>query len=260
MRKLGDIFQDKSGQCRGNTNLIFIHSTQLTKHLLVTTPNFLTLYHTQERRSFTVLIYLCHSWARVNFSLGSSLLRSLYHTLYCTLYTCTVPSTEAGHWLRLCHSPGLHSPGLNLTLTLRQQHTASTKRDPANFQMQSHSVGKYLHSQASLCIQLQPLPACQISLKSRTVSNSELAKLGLNWYWQPLLANHHDDTSIAFAISSEKQTFGFPLVFQILSLCLIHSHHFLFGCLVTTDDLHAENYPGALVLQFLWLWLPAGQG
>ena len=26
----------------------------------------------------------------------------------------------------------------------------------------------------------------------------------------------------------------------------MYSHHFLCGCLVITDDLHEENYPGAL--------------
>ena len=174
MRKLGDIFQDKSGQCRGNTNLIFIHSTQLTKHLLVTTPNFLTLYHTQERRSFTVLIYLCHSWARVNFSLGSSLLRSLYHTLYCTLYTCTVPSSEAGHWLRLCHSPGLHSPGLNLTLTLWQQHTASTEREtPPTFKCKvTQLVNIYILRPLSVSSSSHSLLARYLSRVELSISQS----------------------------------------------------------------------------------------
>lgn len=32
MRKLGDIFQDKGGQCRGNTNLIFILRTTSSHH------------------------------------------------------------------------------------------------------------------------------------------------------------------------------------------------------------------------------------
>ena len=102
MRKLGDIFQDKSGQCRGNTNLIFIHSTQLTKHLLITTPNFLTLYHSREneRRSFTVLIYLCHSWARMNFSLLAQVYWALCTTLctaHCTPVLCP-PLRLATDW------------------------------------------------------------------------------------------------------------------------------------------------------------------
>ena len=152
------------------------------------------------RRGASVLIFLsqlslsellCPDLAQVD----SSVLQ------HCTGVLCTVPPPLlAASWPlteTVTLSTGLHWPGLTLTLTLRQQHGAIiwVWETPANFQIKSHSWwSKYLHSGLSL----HPAAGtpCLPNI-SRESSVTQLANPELNWYWQPLLANHHNETSIA---------------------------------------------------------------
>ena len=88
-----DIFQDKGGQCRGNTNLIFIHSTF-----------YITIHHTLPGLCITgwewgLLIFLSQ------LSLGKSLLcphfSQVDSSVQCertaALYTCTVAASPDTH-------------------------------------------------------------------------------------------------------------------------------------------------------------------
>ena len=73
MRKLGDIFQDKSGQCGGNTNLIFIHSEHIsTSHWLCVT------LHEVEGEGITQCWYFCLSWVRASLAK-----LTVYYAVYC---------------------------------------------------------------------------------------------------------------------------------------------------------------------------------
>ena len=134
MRKLGDIFPDKSGQCRGNTNLIFIHSEHITtSHWLCFTP-----------WGAHQCWYFCLSWVWVRASL-SWVDSSVYYAVYCStvhLY-CAPASPLSSLWLRLWHTgrppPASSDPHTQITT---RSHLGRQTRQLSN---QVTQWSKYLH-------------------------------------------------------------------------------------------------------------------
>ena len=76
MRKLGDIFQDKSGQCGGNRKIQnwFSYTQSTSVHL----TGFVSL-HEEEKEGGTQCWYFCLSWVRASLAK-----LTVYYAVYCS--------------------------------------------------------------------------------------------------------------------------------------------------------------------------------
>ena len=159
MRKLGDIFQDKSGQCGGNRKIQnWFSYTQSTSADLT---GFVSL-HEEEKEGGTQCWYFCLSWVRASLAK-----LTVYYAVYCSTVQLSGLSSLLSLTESLTHWGGLHWPPL--TLTLRKQHGAIWGETPANFQIKSNSCwwSKYLHFHDRDSLHQTAATPCQISLKSQ---------------------------------------------------------------------------------------------